>query len=239
MAVSLLTRWLAHNDPIHWGWTPAGITAGSPVVCGLHWARLAGGYILYRAALGSTGQPDTANAVECGATSPTATTPTSIRPTSSQGASCVRAYWIHAASPGGAIESQPFDWHAVETDGAGAPVSAAPSAPFNLRVVPLAGGYLMASWKHNRETGTPKPVAFNVYSDSGTGTMDWVTPEATVTGHTARIGTFTHGKTVAVGVRAESAAGTEDSNQVTRSATADSEGPPDAPAPVVTEGTET
>jgi hypothetical protein len=45
----LLAKWLTHYDPIHRGWTPAGIANGVCATRGFAFPRVAGGYNLYRA----------------------------------------------------------------------------------------------------------------------------------------------------------------------------------------------
>jgi hypothetical protein len=81
-----------------------------------------------------------------------------------------------------------------------------------------------------------RATRFNVFSDAGTGTMDWDTPVAQMHGLIYLSAAFAHDTVVQFGVRAVSPDGDSELNTVTVSGTADAQGPAAIEAPQVSEG---
>lgn len=237
MAVSLLTRWLEHYDPIHRGWTPAGIANAACTRAGFAFGRIAGGYNLMR----SEGTaPSVADAIEVGATSPTAATPTEIKnfPTYPFPASSTCWCWVRALSPGGAADVASVQAVRIDTDGAGDPETLTPNPPYRLSARAVADGKIRLTWEHNAAGEQIRPFQWNIYHDDGGGTIDYETPLATIKGRTYLTAAYSHDTTVQFAVRAESRDGAEEQNTDSVSATAVADGPDDLPAPTLTAGDE-
>ncbi len=122
-----------------------------------------------------------------------------------------------------------------------------PNAPVGLTLTPVAGGLIQLDWEYDTLNQEVVPSLFSVYYDNNTGTMDYVTPLDTVlysTGitngrylmFTFTTGALGDGLDYEFGIRAESAAGDEEENTVTETATADSTAPN---APTALAGAET
>jgi len=238
MARTLLQRWLDHYDPIHRGWTPAGIANGVCMTAGFFFPRFAGGYNLLRS-IGQT--PDESASMIVGASSPTAETPDAIAnfPTYTLAVDTVYCFWPRAISPGGAQECGPVDAIRIESDDDGDPMGAAPNAPSELTATAIADGYIRLTWRHNAAGEQTKPASWNVYHDDGTGSVDYGTALDDTTHRVYVAGPYVHDTTVLFGVRGVSADDVEETNLDTVSATADTEGPADIGAPNIVEGQET
>jgi len=111
-------------------------------------------------------------------------------------------------------------------------VSAVPRAPAGLSVVPGPGGTARVAWIWPRDRNGVRAASFNLYVGT---TLDYATPEATIAANRAdgryetTVSGLSDGITYAIGVRAVSAQGLEESNTVTVSVTGDTT----APDPVV------
>jgi hypothetical protein len=234
MALTLLQRYLLHADPIHRGFTRAGIANAVTLTHGRSFPRILGGFNLRRGTapaviddlVGASG-PDASSIAMFGWVPQAADT----------------TYWFECAAIGGggvetaaaATATDPQRVR-VRTDGTGAVPSPVPGAPRGLRVDPRAGGVLRVQWTHAVTGHDAQAALFNVYHNNGTGAIDYDTPLATVTARAAMAGlgiyeyvtaAYVDGTTVQFGVRAESAAGDEELNTVTAAGTADATGPAD------------
>jgi hypothetical protein len=169
-------------------------------------------------------------------------------------ASGVSSPWTSAALTGpgtfrygvradnGSYEEVNLEYVEFELD-SGEDLVSRPNSPYRVTVTPAAGGtFLVQAWLDPRRPaihGTQAAAATGgrAYHDNGTGTMDWVTPIATVAVGVGpglvyqaayTTGAYGHGTTVLFGARAAASAVVED-NEKTVSAVADAEAPP-APA---------
>lgn len=115
-----------------------------------------------------------------------------------------------------------------------------PNSPFNLAAAPAAGGAFTITGEFDPRIPAVKgrrPAAathVHVYSDAGTGTMDWNTPvgsasfsaiNASLFSFSFTSAAFSHGLPVQFGARAATAADQEDANAATASAVADAQAP--------------
>jgi hypothetical protein len=119
----------------------------------------------------------------------------------------------------------------LELDAGGHQVPPRPAAVQALSAVAGAGGGVTVSWLAMPETGAVAPAAFRIYSDGGTGTVNWATPLGSVAyvpgqrGYQWTSAALAAGVTVQLAVRAESAAGGVDAMPATVAVAADATGP--------------
>jgi len=234
MAVSLLRRFLNVWDPIFCGFTAKGIADAMPALGGWGFARRAGGYNLYR---GEGATPTVNYDLAVGAASASQSQIANF-PTYPYSVSTIHWLGIRAISPGGAEEANTDRVLRIETDADGVPLGLVPNPPVNLAVYPRAGGIFVIAWEHDPRREQTPPASWRVYHDNGTGTMNWTTPIATVTGTGYVTGAYADETTVKFGARALSAADVEETNTNVVSAVADAAGPADIGAPVISEGAE-
>lgn len=111
-----------------------------------------------------------------------------------------------------------------------------PNAPVGLTLTPVAGGLIQIDWLYDTTDQEVVPSLFSIYYDNNTGVVDYVTPldtvlysAGTVQGRylafTFTTGALGDGLAYIFGIRAKSAAGDEEENTVTETATADSTAP--------------
>ncbi len=111
-----------------------------------------------------------------------------------------------------------------------------PNAPVGLTLTPVAGAKIQIDWLYDVTDQEVVPSVFSIYYDNNTGVMDYVTPLDTVLYSTGTVqgkylaftfttGALGDGLDYEFGVRAKSAAGDEEENTVTETATADSTAP--------------
>lgn len=111
-----------------------------------------------------------------------------------------------------------------------------PNAPVGLTATPVADGKIKLDWLYDTTDQEVVPSLFSIYYDDNSGTMDYVTPLDTVLYSTGTVqgrhlaftfttGALGDGLDYEFGVRAKSAAGDEEKNTVTETATADSTAP--------------
>jgi len=146
----------------------------------------------------------------------------------------VLAYVVKAVGKLGVEDSQPpllSRTNVFVTDGM--VELPAPLAPVAFRVEPIAGGLIRVIAQLDNVSSDPPAASIAIYSDGGTGVMDYVTalgadhpvagayPEPRVD----RDPGVAHGTRLRVGVRAKSAAGAEETNTVTQIVEIDAEGP--------------
>ena len=214
MADDLLTTWLRHYDPIHRGWTPAGIANGVCATSGFAFPRVRGGYNLYR---GGTGGGAGAETIVGAAGADAGTVRTF--PWVTHGAEASYVYRLRAIG-GGGVESDPNGTQAeVAFDADGAWVGPRPNPPSDLRALSVVGGAFEIRWRYADADEQVPPASFGVFSDGGTGTVDWGAPVGDVPYRRGRFhfvwtsSGFAHGERVRWGVRAASAAGVTDGNE--------------------------
>jgi hypothetical protein len=234
MCDNLLAKWLAYYDPIHRGWTPGGIANGVCATSGFFFPRIRGGYNLRR---GEGSVPD-GSAPIVGAAGADADTIRTL-PWIGHEADTTYVYRLTAINGGGvenfidAITAEtPFDASAIW-------LGARPNPPGDLRVTPSVNGSFVLRWTYTVNGEQAEPASFNVYSDGGTGSIDFENPAANLTYRRGRfhydytsIG-FAHGTKVRWAVRAVTGAGVEDAGEVTAFGWADAEPPPINPTTVV------
>ncbi len=218
----LLRKHLVHYDPVHLGLTRTGIANAMMLSLGFSFLRVAGGYNLYRGA-------EQKSAIDWDSpVGAAAADATSIRnfPWISHAADEDWVYGVRAIGGGGVEEQTTHNCVRARFDGAGDLRDAVPNAPFALAAVPGSGGTLAVEWLYSAAGQEVAPSVFRVYHDNGTGTMDWVTPIGSVSyvagvqAFSFATGAYSHGTRVQVGVRAESAAGDEETSTRTVTTTA-------------------
>ena len=209
----LLRRWLTYYDPIHRGFTPAGIANGVCATAGFFFPRVSGGYNLYRG-VGSASAIDFNFPV--GAAGAEAA---EIRNFTWWGHSFETEYYYAVrAVGGGGVESEashpamkvPFDdYHYA---------GLLPNPPSDLRVRPVAAGALEISWTYDRRNEQARPHTWFVYTDHGTGTMDYSWPVQVCGYRLGQVhysvtdGPYPHGTKVGYVVRTTTAAGAYEGN---------------------------
>ena len=238
MPGDLLTKWLEHYDPIHRGYTPRGIANAVCAACGWSFPRIKGGYNLYRGTL-------TAEAIDytlpVGAAGPQATikphlpfriTNFSWRPHAAD----TEYFYTLRAVGGGGVESPPTQPPvSIAFDAGGGFVGGRPNAPTALSVSTASGGRFVLRWSYAVGGEEVSPSEFRIHSDGGTGTVDYENAVGQVTCVTGQIhfsyttSEAAHGARRKWGVRAVSARGRDDGNEITVEALADASGP--APHP--------
>lgn len=100
-------------------------------------------------------------------------------------------YWhiIERFSPSGIAapayleDAEPVVW------GASGYVGAVPNTPVNVRVVQVTGPKALVTWQYNPAREQATPATFEIFSDAGTGTMDWSTVVASVS-YVAGLGSY-------------------------------------------------
>ncbi len=211
MAISLLAGWLAHYDPIHRGWTIAGIANGVCATNGFCFARIRGGYNLRRTRDGES-------AVElvgaAGADARTVTTFPWVRHEAGAG----YTYRL-AAVGGGGVENNFLEVSArASFDAQGEWRGPRPNAPSDLNVTPIGGGRFLLRWVYSEGSQQVAPAEFRVYRGIGWSGVDYGQAVAVVPYRAGRphgnwiSQPFAHGTRVVWAVRAASAAGVEEDN---------------------------
>lgn len=220
----LLAKWLAHYDPVHRGWTLRGIATGVCATNGFFFPRIRGGHHLRRA----VGTVPGLDAVIVGAapagSGEVREFPWVVHP---PGATCV--YQLNAVGGGGVEEESDASTAIVEFDEAGRWIGCRPGSPGDLRVRALAGGRFELRWSYPIDGPAARPSEFRVYSDGGSGEVDYSSVVGRVGFRFGRIHyrfvspAHAHGLRVVWVVRAAGAA--EDLNASAVAAWADSQGP--------------
>jgi len=230
MASDLISKWAAARDPVHRGLSLRSVATGMSLTRGRSWVMVAGGYLLARGT--SVAGIDRTRLV--GARLAGATT---IAPFAwiGQAPSTTYFYELVAVGAGGVeavANAQDRQIVRVVTGADGQVGSPMPASPRSLRVAALSGGRLRVSWQY--VPGSTPAATFRIYSDGGTGTVDWQTPVGQVAVRLSSAGegsyawtsqAFAHGTTVKFGVRAATSAGVEDDNTTVAMGQADAVGP--------------
>lgn len=208
MASELLRQWLLHYDPLHRGYTPAGIANGVCAARGFSFPRVAGGYNLYRAAAEDLGFLNGEIAGAAGANASAIET----FPWRPAAADSTYRFALRAVG-GGGVESALSDNVLVDFDSASEPGAPRPNGAIDLAVTAKAGGILELSWGYPPEDEELPPIEFHIFSDGGSGDIDLDSPVGAVA-YVPRAGRFrfltgpfTHGAAVRFAVRAVAAGG--------------------------------
>lgn len=222
----LLNKWLAHYDPIHRGWTPAGIANGVCTTSGYSFPRIRGGYNLRRAC----GRPAHAADVIVGAAGiDAAEVRTFPWVRHEPDSSC--EYALTAISGGGIENWTQAARCSVGFDAAGQWLGPHPNQPRDLRVKELAGGRFLLRWTYAEAGQAVAPAEFRVYTDHGGEAVDYSRPEGLVAYRSRRMhfafisAAFPEAARVRWAVRAASLAGLESAGTCEASGLADAAGP--------------
>lgn len=227
MATGMLGKWLAHYDPIHRGYTPAGIANGVTAMGGWGFPRVRGGYNVYRGT-GGAESIDFAHPVGAAGFTSTTIANFSWRPHAN---ATQYAYAIKAIGGGGVESEASHPSRVAEFDGSGNLIGPRPNSVVGLSVRPSGGGAFEVRWVYVSRVEEASPSEFRLFHDSGGGTVDYNTVVATVAyrrggAHYSYVsGTFAHDARVIWGVRAATAAGVDDGNVAQAAAFADAEAP--------------
>jgi hypothetical protein len=235
MSFDLLAKWLDWYDPIHRGWTLKGIANGVCATNGFSFPRIQGGYNLRRA----VGELPGPTAAIVGAAGAQATTIRTF-PWVSHSADTEYTYRLMAVG-GGGVENVADEVTTVAPfDSGGDWVGLRPNAPTDLRVTAASGGKFVLRWTYTREGEQVEPAQFRIYNDAGSGDVDYETVVATVSYRRGRFhylalsSAFSDGVRVRWGVRAVSASGVEEDNQIVVEQWADAQPPPINPTVLTT-----
>jgi hypothetical protein len=213
MGETLLERWLEYYDPLHRGWTAAGIANAVCATNGYSFPRIKGGYNLRRR-MGAT--PDLSDPI-VGAAGHDAT---SVRtfPWVGHDSGAAYVYRLSAVSGGGVEDAGLPVVAEVAIDETGAWAGLRPTAPGDLAVEALSQGRFAVRWTFIEHDGAVLPAVFRVYHDGGSGSIDFQTPAGEVARLMGKLhyafvsGSFPHGTAVRWAVRAVSAGGVEERN---------------------------
>ena len=85
-------------------------------------------------------------------------------------------HWAEKIGRGGVPAATPGRLTKAVVYSGGAYAGALPNAPSNVRVRQILGLKLLLTWVYNKLDEQIAPTSFDIFSDGGTGTMDWVTP---------------------------------------------------------------
>lgn len=163
----LLRDWLAFYDPIHRGWTRAGIANGVCATAGFSFPRIRGGYNLYRT-IG--GLPENEEAL-VGAASADASR---IRTFSWVGhVACGEYIYRLVPVSGGGVENRVDVTQAVVRFSAGGQwMGGLPNAPTDPQLIPLSHGRMAFRWSYFPQGQEVEPKGFNLYTGAG-GDIDY------------------------------------------------------------------
>lgn len=159
MSSNLLQRWLSTYDPIHRGWTRAGIANGLSATSGFSFPRIRGGYNLYRAPVGTVnpvwelvGAAD-ADAME-------------IRtfPWVEHGPGSESFYRLVPVGGGGVENWTDVTLATVRFSEYGFWVGSSPNAPCDLQVLPFRSGRFIVRFSYYPNGEEIAPLGFRLYS---------------------------------------------------------------------------
>jgi len=224
----LLQKYLDHYDPLFLGMGRRALANGVHATLGQMFPRSSGGHNLYRG-IGSPEQIDWNDPV--GAASKDAA---GIRNFDDRGHDTGSAYYyaVRAVSPGGVEQDDRDQVARLSFDAAGQAIVPSVEAPCDLQVAPVAGGRFRVNWYYGVAEADQSPKEFRIYSNNGSGGVDYNTVVASVPfkfwqRHYEYVSqSFGSGTVVAWGVRTANSADQEERNTVTVSTTADAAGPP-------------
>ena len=238
MAVSILTRFLTHYDPLMYGVNP-NAPLGVDLMAGVGgWCVPGGLHVLYR---GTPDYSDISFDAPVGAVSPTDAAPETVKTFATYPFAASTRYCIalRAVGLGGAIEQNTDLATRIETDGDGVPLGLVPNPPMMLNAQPRAGGTVLLTWQYNPRGQQTPPYTYSIYHNNGSGAVSYVTAIGESRGRSFLTPAYADATTVIFGVRAASADGVEETNLTTVSCLTDAAGPPDIDTLSVTRGVET
>ncbi len=212
MASELFDKWLAHYDTIHRGYTPRGIANGVTATGGVSFPRVPGGYNLYRG-IGGAESIDFDHPVGAAGRGATAIANFGWCP---HAGGTVYAYAVKSIGGGGVESAASWPAAVAEFDVYGSLLGVRSNGPTDLSVQPASGGAFMLRWVYASRYEEAEPASFQVFHDSGTGTVDYTTVVGQVGYVRGRAhfsygsSGFSHGVRVIWGVRAVTAGGVAD-----------------------------
>ncbi len=222
-----LTVWLKTCDPIHRGWTRWGIANGLCAMEGRSYARMAGGYNLYRSLGGVPDEhSDLVGAADAAARE--------IRTFPWVMHEAGRAYHYRVVPiGGGGVEN----WAEVTAtrvvlDEAGDWIGSLPNAPTDLRVSARTAGRFAVQWTYLSQGQETAPAGFHLYTNAGGegidyGSVRYATPYIPGTVYYEVLtDAYPHGRRSDWAVRAYTVRGFEEQNMASAFAEARSEAPP-------------
>ncbi|MCA9252831.1 MAG: hypothetical protein R3E58_14390 [Phycisphaerae bacterium] len=208
---TLLACWLEHYDSIHRGWTPRGIANGVCATNGFAFPRVAGGYNLYRRDV------DAAFVEIVGASGAHADCVANFAWAAADALAAVR-FELRSIG-GGGVESAPSAIGVdVQFDETGEPNALKPNTPQDLSIKRRAEGRFELKWRYDERRQEAAPVSFAVFSDNGTGVVDYESAVGEVVYYPRQVGfsflsdAFDHSVSVRFVVRAVAADGSHDGN---------------------------
>jgi hypothetical protein len=231
----LLDKYLLHYDPLWLGAGLRGLANGMHATLGQLFPRCGGGYNLYR---GAGGVEAVDFEVPVGAAGRGAT---EIRNFPERGHDTEVTYWyaLRPIGPGGVEQPDVAEWALVGFDAAGALIDPPVRAPWDPRAEPLKEGRFRISWRHYAAADGAGLPQFRVYTDNGSGTIDYGTVVAAVPFRMMRreyayeSGAFGDGTLVRWAVRAVNSNGQEERNTLWVSARASHSAPAANPGVIV------
>jgi hypothetical protein len=212
--MNLLQAWLRHYDPIHRGWTPAGIANAVCATNGFAFPRVAGGYNLYRG-LNADPHPGADQPVGAAGARATVIDTFAWRP----GPASNAGTFALVAIGGGGVESalgNPLI--TVEFDSERVPQPPVPNPPRDLSAWPIAGGRFRLTWHYAERDQAVAPMRFEAYRGDSADAIDFDTPIAGVSYRPRRVEhqcatpAYAHDSVQWFAVRAISSAGAHDGN---------------------------
>ena len=225
---TLLQAHFLHYDPLFLGMGRRGLANAMHATLGQLFPRPGGGYNLYRG-LASARQIDWHDPV--GAAGQNHTTIRNF-PDRGHDPDLVYYYAVRAVSPGGVEQDSRDEIARLAFDANGQAILPSVESPSDLRIEPLQGGRFRLSWYYRASKPAAGPKEFRIYTNDGTGAVDYDTPVTTVPflfwrWHYEYVtDAFASGTTTTWSVRTVNSLEQEERNTNAVSATADAVGPP-------------
>lgn len=229
-----LTKWLGYYSPLFRGrfdfhrgedaprmdsWCNALSLFG-----GRFWVRIMGGHNLRRSTTSRIPQLFDPIIGTCDGPRATLTTNWLV----GHAASSRYLYRVTSVGGGGVEDDGRNAVREVETDADTKLTGALPNRIADLAIEPQSDGTYVLRWTYCATAQAIAPTTFRIYSDSGTGTMDYVTPISSVA-YVSGVPTYTYTTPVLAGatdtlckfvIRAEAASGAREQNELVVASTA-------------------
>ena len=225
MSNMIFTRWMDRYDPLR-GRSKAALLNGLLRSCGRFWLRVGGGVNAYRGDAGGEidySAPIGAAGPQRGVRGKLRTFPWVAWPTGQ--------YDVVLKAVGcGGVEESSENRIRIVIDSVGASEGSKANAPSGLSAKAIAGGKIRLAWRYCSAGSVGIAAEFRVYSDEGSGSVNYAAPIATVTAAGDRWYSWTssayaNNSAVKFVVRTANPAGGEESNEITVSAVADADAP--------------
>lgn len=158
---NVLRAWLGMYDPIHRGWTRAGIANGVSATNGFSFPRIRGGYNLYRMVSGDAASYELVGAA--GADAAEIGTFGWVR----HDALREYDYRLVPVGGGGVENWTDVTRTTVRFDGSGMWIGSLPNAPTDLQAAPLSLGRVVVRWTYLPQGEQASPAGFNLYTNEG------------------------------------------------------------------------